>query len=156
MPLAKARFEAGMQALREEATVDGNAMAAMGYCFGGGVVLNMARMGEPLKAALSFHGSLSTDTPAQAGQITARIASFTGEADAMITADKVAAFKQEMTAAQANFSVVTYPNVQHSFTNPDADALGKKFKLPLAYNADADKDSWQQAMQILREVFSKK
>ena len=154
MPLAKARFEAGMRLLREQKTVDAKEMAAIGYCFGGGVVLNMARMGEPLKAVVSFHGSLSTDTPAQAGQIKARIESFMGEADPMIGADKVAAFKQEMTDAKADFRVVTYPGVKHGFTNPDADDLGKKFNLPLAYNADADKDSWQQATVFLKDVFS--
>jgi dienelactone hydrolase len=119
-------------------------------------VLNMARMGEPLKAVVSFHGSLSTDIPVQPGQIKARIESFTGEDDVMITADKVAAFKQEMTLAKADFRVVTYPGVKHSFTNPDADELGKKFNLPLAYNAAADKDSWQQATVFLKEVFAGK
>ena len=71
----------------------------------------------------------------------------------MITADKVAAFRHEMESTGANFRVVTYPGVKHSFTNPDADELGKKFNLPLAYNAAADKDSWQQATVFLREVF---
>ena len=74
----------------------------------------------------------------------------------MIGADKVAAFKQEMTDAKADFRVVTYPGVKHSFTNPDADELGKKFNLPLAYNADADKDSWRQTTVFLQDVFSKK
>lgn len=156
MPMAKSRFEAGMKVLRNQKTVDASEMAAIGYCFGGGVVLNMARLGEPLKAVVSFHGSLGSDIVVQPGQIKARIASFTGEEDPMIGADKVAAFKQEMTAAHADFSVVTYPGVKHSFTNPDADELGKRFNLPLAYNADADKDSWQQAMVLLKEVFAKK
>ena len=156
MPMAKARFEAGMKLLRKQKTVDAHELAAIGYCFGGGVVLNMARAGEPLKAVVSFHGSLSTDTPVVAGQIKARIVSFTGEDDVMITADKVAAFKQEMSDAKADFRVVTYPGVKHSFTNPDADELGKKFNLPLAYNADADKDSWQQATVFLKDAFSKK
>jgi dienelactone hydrolase len=156
MPMAKARFEAGMQVLREQDTVDASEIAAIGYCFGGGVVLNMARMGEDLKGVASFHGSLGTDTPAQPGKIKARIVSFTGEADPMIGADKVAVFKVEMDAAKANYRVVTYPNAQHAFTNEEADALGKKFKLPLAYNEAADKDSWQQATVFLKEVFSKK
>lgn len=156
MPMAKARFEAGMQLLRKQETVDAGQIAAIGYCFGGGVVLNMARIGEDLKGVASFHGSLGTDNPAQPGKIKARIISFTGEDDAMIGADKVAAFKQEMEHAGANFRVVTYPGVKHSFTNPDADELGKKFNLPLAYNAAADKDSWQQAIVFLRDVFARK
>jgi dienelactone hydrolase len=73
----------------------------------------------------------------------------------MISADKVAAFRTEMDAAKANYRVVTYPGVKHSFTNPDADELGKKFNLPLAYNADADKDSWQQTTVFLREIFGR-
>ena len=156
MPMEKARFEAGVQVLREQNTVDKNALAAIGYCFGGGVVLNMARMGEDLKAVISFHGALGTDTPAQAGVVKARIASFTGEADPMINAEAVAAFKQEMDKAGADYRVVTYPHAQHAFTNEEADELGKKFNLPLAYNADADKDSWQQATVFLKDAFSQK
>jgi len=155
MPLARARFEAGMQLLRKQKTVDPKKMAAIGYCFGGGVVLNMARMGEDLKGVVSFHGSLGTDIPAQPGKIKARIVSFSGEDDPMITADKVAAFKREMESAGADYRVVTYPGAKHAFTNSEADELGKKFSLPLAYNAAADKDSWQQAMVFLYEIFSK-
>ena len=156
MPLAKARFEAGMQLLRKEKTVDSNEIAAIGYCFGGGVVLNMARLGEELKGVVSFHGSLGTDSPAQPGKIKARIMSFSGEADPMIGAESVDAFKREMDNAGASYQVVTYPGAQHAFTNTAADELGKKFKLPLAYNGAADKDSWQQATEFLRVVFAKK
>jgi len=153
MPVAKARFEAGMDVLRKNATVNADEMAAIGYCFGGGVVLNMARMGADLKGVASFHGSLGTSEPAQPGKIKARIISFTGEADPMISADKVAAFEQEMKAAGADFYVVTYPDAKHAFTNPEADELGKKFNIPLAYDAHADKDSWHKMTLFLREVF---
>ena len=154
--LAKARFEAAMNLLRTQKTADANKLAAFGYCFGGAVVLNMARIGEDLKGVASFHGRLDADRPAERGKIKARIISFSGEADPVIPADKVAAFKQEMDNAGANYRVVTYPGALHAFTNPDADELGKKFKMPIAYNAEADKDSWQQAMVFLREVFGKK
>lgn len=156
MPVAKARFEAGMAVLRKHKTVDAKEIAAIGYCFGGGVVLNMARLGVDLKGVASFHGSLTTDNPAQRGMIKARIVSFTGEADPMIGADKVAAFKHEMEAVGADFRFVTYPGVKHAFTNPDADELGRKFNLPLAYNAEADKDSWEQLAIFLREVLGRK
>ncbi len=155
MPVAKARFEAGMDVLRNDPTVDAGEIAAIGYCFGGGVVLNMARLGENLKGVASFHGSLGTDNPAQPGTIKARIVSFTGEADPMIGAASVAAFEEEMDAAGADYRVVTYPGAKHAFTNPDADELGKKFNIPLAYNAEADKDSWQQMVVFLDEVFKK-
>ena len=156
MPMAKARFEAGMKLLRKHKTVDAGKIAAFGYCFGGSVVLNMARMGEDLKGVVSFHGSLGSDIILQPGQIKARIVSFTGDDDPMIGDDKVAAFKQEMDKAKANYRVVTYPGAKHAFTNPEADELGKKFNLPLAYNAAADRDSWEQAKVFLREVFAAK
>jgi len=156
MPMAKARFEAAMQLLRQQETVEANELAAFGYCFGGGIALSMARMGEDLKGVASFHGGLDTNSPAQPGKIKARIISFSGEADPMIGADKVAAFRKEMDAAGADYRVVTYPGAKHAFTNPAADELGKKFKLPIAYDAAADKDSWQQATVFLREVFARK
>lgn len=156
MPLEKERFEAGMQFLLNHETVDPNEIAAFGYCFGGGIVLNMARFGENLKGVASFHGTLGTDSPAKQWTIKARIISFSGDADPMIGADKVAEFRKEMDAAGANYRVVTYPGAKHAFTNPEADELGKKFNLPIAYNAKADKDSWSQATVFLREVFAKK
>jgi dienelactone hydrolase len=156
MPTAKARFEAAMRLLRKQKTVDAGEIAAFGYCFGGGIVLNMARMGEDLKGVASFHGGLGTATPAQPGMVKARIISFSGDADPTIGPDKVAAFKQEMEHAGANFRVVTYPGAKHAFTNPDADVMGKKFNLPIAYDAKADKDSWEQAKVFLHEVFAEK
>jgi dienelactone hydrolase len=156
MPLEKERFEAGMQFLLNHATVDPNEIAAFGYCFGGGVVLNMARIGENLKGVASFHGVLGTDYPARPWKIKARIISFSGDADPMIGADKVAAFRKEMDAAGANYRVVVYPGAKHAFSNPEADELGKKFNLPIAYDAAADKDSWAQATVFLREVFATK
>jgi dienelactone hydrolase len=113
-------------------------------------------MGEDLKGVASFHGGLDTNSPAQPGKIKARIISFSGEADPMIGADKVAAFRKEMDAAGADYRVVTYPGAKHAFTNPAADELGKKFNLPIAYDAAADKDSWGQATVFLRDVFARK
>jgi dienelactone hydrolase len=156
MNIAKARFEAAMQLLRSQPTVEADKLAAYGYCFGGGIVLNMARMGEDLKGVASFHGGLGTGSPAQPGMIKARIISFSGDADPTIGPDKVAAFRKEMDAAGADYRVVIYPGAKHAFTNPDADVMGKKFNLPIAYNAKADKDSWEQATVFLREVFAGK
>ena len=156
MPMAKARFEAAMQLLRNQPSVQGDELAAFGYCFGGGIALNMARMGEDLKGVASFHGGLGTGNPAQPGTIKARIVSFSGDADPTIGPDKVAAFRKEMDAAGANYRVVIYPGAKHAFTNPDADVMGKKFNMPIAYDAKADKDSWEQATKFLREVFAGK
>lgn len=156
IPLEKERFEAGMQFLLNHETVDADKIAAFGYCFGGGVVLNMARLGEDLKGVASFHGNLGTDNPAKPWKVKAHIISFSGDADPMIGADNVAAFRKEMEAAGAKYRVVIYPGAKHAFSNPEADVLGKKFNLPIAYNAEADKDSWAQATVFLREVFNRK
>lgn len=155
-PLAKARFEGALELLKKESTVDAANIAAVGYCFGGSVVLNMARIGEPLKAVMSYHGGLGTDHPAVANMIKARVASFTGEDDPMIPAAQVAAFKQEMEKAGVTYKAVTYPGAKHSFTNPDADKFGQEFKLPLAYNAAADKASWDEGLAFLADAFKRK
>jgi dienelactone hydrolase len=152
-PVAKARFEAAMNLLRKQQNVDAEKMAAIGYCFGGGVVLNMAREGEDLKGVAVFHGGLATDTPAQAGKVKARIRVFTGADDKMIPAAQVEGFKQEMNAAGVDYKVVSYPGAMHSFTNPDADELGKKFNMPIAYSAAADRDSWERLQSFLSTIF---
>jgi len=151
--LAKVRFDSAYSLISKEKTVDPNRIAAIGYCFGGSVVLHMARIGEPLKAVMSFHGSLGTENPAEPGKVKARIASFTGQDDPMIPAAQVAAFRQEMEKAGVTYKAVTYPAAKHSFTNPDADKYGQEFKLPLAYNAAADKASWDEGMEFLADAF---
>ena len=151
--LAKARFDAAYNLISKEDTVDPGKIAAVGYCFGGSVALNMARMGEPLKAVVSFHGGLGTALPGEEGKIKARIASFTGEDDPMIPAAQVAAFRQEMEKDGVIHKIVTYPGAKHAFTNPDADKYGREFKLPLAYNAAADQASWRDGLAFLAAAF---
>ncbi|NTV96217.1 MAG: dienelactone hydrolase family protein [Thiobacillus sp.] len=153
MPVAKARFEAAMKTLAKQATVAPGQIAAIGYCFGGGVVLNMARAGEDLKGVASFHGPLATDTPAEKGKVKAKVAVFTGADDPMVPKAQVEAFSKEMDAAGVSYTLTSYPGVKHSFTNPAADELAAKFKLPLAYNADADQDSWKQLDAFLVSLF---
>ena len=154
--LAKARFDAAYSLISNESTVDANNIGAIGYCFGGTVALNMARIGEPLKVVVSFHGGLGTDTPAEAGKVKAHIASFTGEDDPFIPATQVAAFRQEMDKAGTKYKVVTYPGAKHAFTNPEADKFGQEFKLPLAYNAAADKASWNEGLAFMANAFNGK
>jgi dienelactone hydrolase len=145
-----------MKFLKEQPGVDANNIAALGYCFGGSIALQMARLGEDLKGVASFHGGLATETPAQPGKVKAHIISFTGMDDPMIPPGQVAAFKQEMERAGVDYKVVTFPGVKHSFTNPDADENGRKFNLPLAYDAAADKQSWEETKGFLTEVFKAK
>ncbi len=151
--LAKKRFLAAMDLLKQNPTVQKENFAAIGYCFGGATVLNMARMGVDLKGVASFHGMLSTKEPAKVGEIKAKIMVFNGEADAMFPEEQVEAFKSEMKAAKADFEYVGYPNVQHSFTNPIADEVAQKFSLPLAYDEEADKDSWKKLDDFLKHIF---
>ena len=153
--VGEARFNAALNYIRQQPTVDPERIAAIGYCFGGGVVLHMARQGADLKGVVSFHGSLATDSPAKPGSVKARVLVFNGEADKMIPPEQVAAFKEEMTSAGAAFRYVGYPGVMHSFTNPDADSYAKKFNLPLAYNKNADKNSWAEMKKFLKEIFKK-
>jgi dienelactone hydrolase len=153
--VAKARFLAAMDFLKQQPTVDSTRIAATGYCLGGGVVLNMARQGVDLKGVASFHGGLTAIKPAQAGMVKAKILVLNGAADKFTTQEQIEAFKQEMKSAGADFQFISYPDAMHSFTNPDADALGKKFNMPIAYNANADKKSWDELKKFLAEIFKK-
>lgn len=153
LPLAKSRFEAAENILKKHKTVDPDKIAAIGYCFGGGVVLQMARMGVDLDAVVSFHGSLATTIPAKKDMIKARVRVFNGEADPFVKPEQIEAFKSEMKNANVDFDFVNYPDAKHSFTNQDADSYGKKFNLPLAYNKKADEDSWSKTLSLFKETF---
>lgn len=155
LPVMKARFVAAMDLLRKNALVDPGQMAAIGYCFGGGVVLAMAREGADLKAVVSFHGSLGTSHRAEKGSIKSRVLACNGADDPFTTKETIAAFKSEMRAAGVDFKFVNYPGAVHSFTNPASTAMGKKFNIPLAYNEQADKKSWEEMKTWLRTSFKK-
>ena len=145
-----ARFNAALEQLKRDPHVDPDQIAAIGYCFGGGVVLGMARSGADLDAVVTFHGHLATKTPAGKGKIKARILVLTGADDPMIPPRQVEAFKSEMTAAGVKFEVISYPGAKHSFTNPQADKTGMD---GLAYNADADAKSWAAMLDLFHQVF---
>jgi len=149
----KARFLAAEEFLKKQPTVDPANIAAIGYCFGGGVVLNMARQGADLKGVASFHGSLAAVQPAEPGAVKAKIRVYNGADDKFTTPETIETFKKEMTDAKADFKFISYPGAVHAFTNPDATKLGLKFKLPLAYNAKADKESWADMTIFLKEIF---
>jgi dienelactone hydrolase len=154
-PVAKERFLAAMELLKKQPTVDPDNIAAIGYCFGGGVVLNMARQGVDLKGVASFHGSLAAVKPAAPGMVKAKIRVYSGADDKFISAEAIEAFKKEMTDAKVDFKFTNYPGAVHSFTNPDATELGKKFNMPIAYNEKADKESWADMQKFLTEIFKK-
>jgi dienelactone hydrolase len=150
---AKARFMAAMEFLKQQGSVDPTRIAAIGYCMGGGIVLNMARQGTGLKGVASFHGSLTAVKPAQPGSVKAKVLVLHGGDDKFISPEQIEAFKQEMKSAGADFQFISYTGATHSFTNPEATELGKKFNMPIAYNADADKKSWSELKEFLKKIF---
>lgn len=148
----KARFDAALDVLKKDPHVDPTKIGAIGYCFGGAVVLGMARAGEDLQAVATFHGALATKNPAEPGKVKPRILVMTGGADPNVPPEQVEAFKKEMDAAGAKYQVIVYPGAKHSFTNPDADKMGMD---ALAYNAEADKKSWAAMLDMFKQVFGK-
>jgi len=152
LPLMKARFDAARAFLNTQAGVDPGKNAAIGYCFGGSVVLEMARAGEDLDGVVSFHGSLGGLSPVT-GTVKARILVLNGADDPFTSAEQIDVFRDDMDAAGADYIFINYPGAKHSFTNPDADTFGRQFGLPLAYNADADAASWQAMQDFFNEIF---
>jgi dienelactone hydrolase len=149
---AAKRFEAAMAVLKSEPSVDPERLAAIGYCFGGAVVLEMARRDLPLKGVVSFHGALNAAKEPAKTPTLPKILVLHGADDSMISPEVVASFQREMTEAGADWTMVFYGGAKHSFTNPDAD----KFGIPgLAYNAAADRRSWQAMKDFFGEIFAK-
>lgn len=154
MDAAEARFVAALDVLKNHPSTDPERVAAIGYCFGGGVVLAMARRGLDLDGVASFHGSVAPPpTPTPPGSIKARVLVLHGGADPFVPPDQLAGFRADMDQAGAPYEVVVYENVLHSFTNPAADSVGEKFGLPLKYDAGADEQSWARLQQFFREIF---
>jgi dienelactone hydrolase len=145
-----ARFDAALEVLKRQPQVDAEKIAAFGYCFGGGVALNMARAGADLDAVVTFHGSLKpAQGPAQPGRVKPALLVQTGGADPMVPQAQVEAFEKEMKDAGANLRVIVYPGAKHSFTNPDAGKFGME---GLAYDRQADVASWRAAKEFLRKA----
>ena len=148
----KARFDAALEQLKKRPEVDPKKIAAIGYCFGGGVVLDMLRSGEQFGLVATFHGSLSSKLKAKPGNKT-RVLILHGADDPMVTQQQVAAFKKEMDAAKVSYQVIDYPGAKHAFTNPAADKAG----VPgLAYDAKADEASFAELKKALQAVFPAK
>jgi dienelactone hydrolase len=152
-PGAAARFMKAMEILIANPNVDANNIAAIGYCFGGSTVLNMARQGLDLKGVASFHGGLGTSTPAKKGEVKARVLVCNGGADKFIPQADIDAFKKEMEEAGVNYTFKSYEGALHSFTNPGADSLAKKFDMAIAYNAAADSASWADMKEFFGAIF---
>ena len=153
MPEAKKRFMEALDILRNHATVNNSEVAAVGYCFGGGFALQMARSGVDLKGVVSVHGPLGTETPAKKYQVKAKLLVLTGEADPFVSTEQVQSFESEMKAAGVQYTVKSYPGAKHAFSNPRSDYYAEKFGMPLAYDKVADEDSWQRISEFLKNIF---
>ena len=150
--LAKSRFDAALTKIKTYSQADTAKIAAIGYCFGGGMVLNVARLGEPLNGVVSFHGSL-IGTPADKNLLKAKILVCHGADDQFVKPAEVAAFKKQMDSIGAGYTFKQYPGATHAFSNPAATEMGQKFKIPIAYNAAADTASWNEMKDFFGKIF---
>ncbi len=148
---ARARFDAAMELLKEQPTVNPEKIAAIGYCFGGAIVLNMARQGVDLDAVVSFHGALGGLVPVS-GKIKPKILVAHGANDSFATESQIETFKKEMEGADMEF--ISYDGAKHGFTNPAANETAKEFDLDVAYDKEADEKSWAAMKRLLKEVFN--
>jgi dienelactone hydrolase len=146
----RVRAHAALEVLIAQPETDASRLAAIGYCFGGTTAFEMARAGEPILAAVGFHSGLATAKPAEKGKVKAKLLAQIGAADPMVGAEQRAAFEKEMTEAGADWRMTLFGGVVHSFTNPDAGALGRP---ELAYDKRADERSWRAMLDLFNEVF---
>jgi len=151
---AKARIDAAIAKIRTYAVVDSASIGAIGYCFGGGLLLNTARLGDDLKGLVSFHGSL-VGTPARKDLLKTKLLVCHGNDDKFVQPKEVAAFKKQMDSIGADYKFIGYDSATHAFTNPNSTAAGLKFKLPIAYNAKADSSSWAEMKTFFAALFKK-
>lgn len=144
------RFMAGYNQAIKIKGVDTSKMAAIGYCFGGAMVLNAAKMGAPIDLAVSFHGGLA-GIPVEKNKLTAAVLVCHGAADKFISTEEIATFKQQMKENEKDLTFIEYPNATHAFSNPKATETGQKFGMPIEYNEVADIKSWEDFHKALRK-----
>ena len=153
MDIAKARFMAAYELLRQHGLTNPNDIAAIGYCFGGAVVLHMARLGVDLDGVVSFHGNLATQARAKKGEVKTRLLVLHGAEDPLVPQEQVTAFKKEMEVAEVDYTFIEYPGAKHAFTDQAATKKGKKHNMPLAYDEKADQQSWAEMTKFLEQLF---
>jgi len=148
---AKARLEAALAQARQHPMADTSKTAAIGYCFGGSMVLNAAKMGSDFDGVVSFHGGLEGVPPVK-GQTKAQMLVLHGGADSFVPQPQVDAFRKSLDSVGANYTFKVYDSATHAFTNPDADNKAKQFGMPIKYNAAADTTSWNDMKAFLQKV----
>jgi dienelactone hydrolase len=147
--LTEGRFLAALEQLKRDPHVDSTHVGAVGYCFGGMVVLSMARAGLPLDAVSAIH-ALMPEGPVDSGKVRARVLVANGEADPFVPLDKVTAFKQAMEKAGARIEVMTFPGAKHGFTNQRAASFGMD---ALVYDGHADTASWEATIRTFHDAW---
>jgi dienelactone hydrolase len=150
--LTKMYIDAALNKLKQYEQADPTNVAAIGYCFGGFVVLNAAKQGADLKGVVSFHGGLA-GVPPNKELMKAKVLVCHGAADNFVPDAEVNAFKKGMDSIGADYTFKVYPNATHAFTNPGATAVAKKFGMPIEYNASADSASWNDMKVFFGKIF---
>ena len=145
------RFDAALAKLKTYPQTDASKVGAIGYCFGGAQVLNLARLGEDLKGVVSFHGNL-LGVPLDTAKLKAAILVCHGNADPFVPVAEVEKFIKEMDSLKVDYTFKGYDGATHAFTNPEATAMGEKFKLPIKYDAAADSASWKEMKSFFERV----
>jgi dienelactone hydrolase len=150
--LAKTNLDAAFAKVKEYAQADTANVAAIGYCYGGYVVLNAAKLGANYNGVVSFHGGLG-GAPINKDLLRSKIFVAHGGADPFVPEAEVASFKKGMDSIGADYKFVAYPNATHAFTNPMATETGKKFNMPISYNPAADSASWNDMKDFFATIF---
>ncbi|WP_111828168.1 MULTISPECIES: dienelactone hydrolase family protein [Acinetobacter] len=143
------RAQAGLAALAAQPEVKADQLAAVGFCYGGKVVLDLARAGADIKAVATFHAILSPKAPAEKGKVKAEILVLHGELDSMVSLDNVASFREEMHNAAVDHEVIIFEDAKHGFSNPLADERAKANNVDLGYNAEAERQSLEAMYELL-------
>ncbi len=143
------RLKRFLALVKKDKALKNKEIVAVGYCFGGTQVLNLARSGMKLKAVVSFHGGLVTPGMKMKSAKT-EVVVFHGESDPMVPQKDVDAFKAELNDSKTKLAFYSYPGATHAFTNPKATEVGKKYNLPVAYDETADHDSWSKLLTFLK------
>ena len=148
------RAQAGLDTLAAQPEVNPTQLAAIGFCYGGKVVLDLARSGAPLKAVATFHATLAPKAPAVEGQIQGEILVLHGALDSMVTLDDVASFREEMHAAKVDHEVIIFEDAKHGFSNPLADERAKANGVDLGYNLEAERQGLDAMYDLLERNLS--
>lgn len=145
------RANKGLEVLLSQDNVDPDRVTAIGFCFGGATVMQMAYSGADLAGVVSFHGSLPAATEEQAKAVKAKVLVCHGEDDPFVPKEQVLKFQEMLTAGEVDFQFISYSNTVHSFTNPDADSHNMQ---GAAYNRQTDERSWAHMRQFFNEIFA--